>query len=80
MEATVKEARANGVKVVSIFLDMHKSYDLTWRDDILMDINEDEIERRIFNFIQKFLKPRSFKVKISEVLSDLKIQTESIPQ
>ena len=45
-----------------------------------MDLNEARVEGRMLNFIQKFLKPRSFKVKVNEILSDKKIQTEDIPQ
>ena len=45
-----------------------------------MDIHEAGIEGRTFKFIQNFLKPRSFKVKVNEILSDTKVQTEGIPQ
>ena len=45
-----------------------------------MDIHEARIEGRMFNFIQNFLKPRPFKVKVNDNLSDTKVQTEAIPQ
>ena len=45
-----------------------------------MDINEAGIQERILNFQQKFLKSRSFKVKVKETLPDTKIKTESMPQ
>ena len=51
MEATVGKAQANGEQVVSIFFDIEKAYDLTWRHGILMDIHEAEIEEIMFNFI-----------------------------
>ena len=44
-----------------------------------MDIHEAEIEARMFKFIQKILKPRSFKVKVNKIISDTKVQTEDIP-
>ena len=59
---------------------MENAYDLTWKHDILMDIHEAGIKWRMFKFIQNFLKPRSFKVKVNEILSDTKVQTEGIPQ
>ena len=34
----------------------------------------------MFNFIENFLKLRSFTVKVNEFLSDTKAQTETIPQ
>ena len=45
-----------------------------------MDIRETGIEGRMFKFIENFLKLRSFKVKVNKILSDIKIQTEGIPQ
>ena len=45
-----------------------------------MDLNEARIEGTMFNFIQNFLKPRIFKVKVNEFLSDTKVQTEGILQ
>ena len=45
-----------------------------------MDIHESGIEARMLNFIQKFLKPRSFKVKVNKILSDTKVKTEGIHQ
>ena len=80
LEATVRNAQANGEQVVSIIFDMEKAYDLTWRYGILMHINEAGIEGRILNFIQNFLKPRYFKVEVNKILSGTKVQTEDIPQ
>ena len=80
LEATVRKAQANSEQVVSTFFDMGKAYDLTWRHGILMDIHKAGIEGRMFKFIQKKFKLRSFKVKVNEILSDTKDQTEGIPQ
>ena len=80
LEATVRKAQANSEQVVSVFFDMEKAYSLTWRHGILMDIHEAGKEGSVFKFIQNFLKPRSFKVKINEILSDTKVQRKGIPQ
>ena len=80
LEAIVSKARANGEQVVFIFFDMEKVYYLTRRFGILIDIYWAGRERRIFDSIQNFIKPRSFKVKFNEILSDRKVQTEGIPQ
>ena len=42
---------------------MEKPHDLTWKHDNLKDINDAGIAGRMFNFIQKFLKLRSFIVE-----------------
>ena len=34
----------------------------------------------MFKFIENILEPRSFKVKLNEILSDTKVQTDGIPQ
>ena len=39
LEATVRKTQTNNEQVVSIFFDMEKAYNLTWRHHILMDIN-----------------------------------------
>ena len=80
LEGTVRKAQANSEQVVSIFFDMEKAYYSTWRHGILMYIHEAGIEGRMFKIIQNFLKPRSFKVTVNEILSVTKVQTESIPQ
>ena len=66
---TVRKAQAISEQVVSIFFDVEKANDLTWRHGNLMDIHEAGIEERMFKFIQNFLKPRSFKVKFNEISS-----------
>ena len=80
LEATVRKAQPNSEHVVSNFFDMEKANDLTWRHGILMDLHETGIKGRIFKFIENFLRPRSFKVKVNENLSDTKVKTEGIPQ
>ena len=72
LEATVKTAQANTEQVVSFFFDMEEILDLTWRYSILVDITEARIEN--------FLNSRSFKVKVSEILSDAKVLGEGTPQ
>ena len=46
----------------------------------MKDLNEARKEGKIISFIQNFLKPRSFKVKINKIQSDTKIHIENIPQ
>ena len=38
LTAIVRNAQANSEQVLSIFFDMEKAYELTWRYDILMDL------------------------------------------
>ena len=79
LEATIRKAQANSEQIVFIFIDMEKAQDLTLRHGILMDIHEAGMERRMFIFLQTFHKPRFFKLKFKEFLSNTKVQTEGIP-
>ena len=77
--SSVRKAQLNSEQVLFIFFDIEKIYDLTWSHGILMDLNEAGIEGRMLKFIQKLLKPRSFKVKVNEITSHAKFQKEAIP-
>ena len=46
----------------SVFFDMEKAYDMTWRHGILKDLSEAGVRGKMFDFIKNFLKPRMFKV------------------
>ena len=79
LEATARNAQENSKQVVSIFFEMEKAYILTWRHSILIEIHEVGIGGRMFNFMPNFLKARSFKVKVNEILSVTKFRTEGVP-
>ena len=80
LEATKRKAQTNIEQVVLIFFEMKKTYDLSWRQSIMMDLSKPGLEVKILNFIQNFLKLKSFEVKFNENLSDTKILTEDMPQ
>ena len=80
LESIVRKAQANNEYLVSIFFDMEKAYDLTWRYGIKKDIHECGLKGRIASFIANFLNTRHFRVRINSKLSDLREQKEGIPQ
>ena len=71
----MRKAQANNEPVTTVFFIVEKAHDLTWRHAILKDLMDAVIAGRMYNFIRNFLKPRSFEVKINEVLFDTKSQT-----
>ena len=77
---TVRKAQANSEQLISFFVDNKRTCYLTWIHGISMDLSEVRIKGRMLNFIQNFLRTRSFKVEVNEILSDTKIQTEGISQ
>ena len=58
---------------------MEKTYYVTWIHGNLEDLSDAGLAEIMFNFIQNFLKPRSFKAKVNESVPDTKSQTEGIP-
>ena len=57
--------QANSEQVITIFFDKENVNDLTWKNGVLIDLSEAELEGRNFSFIQNILKLRSFKVKVN---------------
>ena len=57
-ETIVIKVKANNEHVASVFFDMEKALDLTWRYDILEDFINLDITGRVFNFIQNVIQPR----------------------
>jgi len=45
---------------VSIFFDLGKAYDTTWKNDILKDLFDIELKGKLHNFIYNFLSGREF--------------------
>ena len=68
----------NSEHVASVIVDKEKMYDLTWRCSVLNDLKDAGIAGRMFNFMQNILKSRSFKVKVVEIPSHTKSQSEGI--
>jgi len=80
LETAIRKAQANNEEIVSIFFDMEKAYDMTWRHGILKNIHRIGIRGRMAAYIKNFLSERKFQVKINNTLSAIKTQKEGIPQ
>ena len=55
-------------------------FDLLWREGALDSLQKLNITGRAYNYIQDFLKNRTFQVRVGESLSDSKIQENGVPQ
>ncbi|KMQ83888.1 rna-directed dna polymerase from mobile element jockey-like protein [Lasius niger] len=80
LETEIRNAFVQNKHLVSIFFDIEKAYDRTWRHGILVDIFDRSLRGDLPIFIQNFLSKRYFNVKIGSTLSDLFIQEEGVPQ
>jgi hypothetical protein len=65
---------------ISVFFDMQKAYDTTWRHGILQFTHQDRIRGNLALYIREFLRYRSFRVGVGASLSPLCVQNQGVPQ
>ena len=80
LESYIREAFVRREHVVSVFFDLEKAYDTTWKYGILRDLHEAGLRGRLPDFISKFLNERSFRVRVGSCFSDLYDQEMGVPQ
>ena len=69
LETEIRRAFVLNEHVMSIFFDLTKAYDTTWRYDIMRNLYGVGLRERLPQYLGEFLKNRSFRVKIDQVLS-----------
>ena len=80
LETFIRDAFVNREHVVSVFFDLEKAYDTTWRYGILKDLHDLGLKGRLPLFIQSFLEDRTMQVRVGSRLSDLYDQEQGVPQ
>ena len=65
---------------LTIFFDLEKAYDTTWKYGVMKDLHELGIKDRLPQFIEGFLSNRKFRVCIDTTFSSVKNQEEGVPQ
>lgn len=80
LETFIREAFIKKEHLVSVFFDLEKAYDTTWKYGIMKDIHDIGLKGRLPLFIQNFLNNREFKVKVGSTLSELHEQEQGVPQ
>ena len=68
LESYIREAFVRQEHVVSVFFDLEKAYDTTWKYDILRDLFDARLRGRMPDFISNFLADRSFRVRVGSCL------------
>ncbi|GBN20509.1 RNA-directed DNA polymerase from mobile element jockey, partial [Araneus ventricosus] len=76
----IREAFVRKKHLVSIFFDIEKAYDRTWRYGILKDLSDIGLKGNMPHFIKNFLQTRIFQIRIGNILSDNFNQQEGVPQ
>lgn len=80
LESFIREGLVRGEHVVSVFFDLEKAYDTTWKYGIMRDLHEAGLRGRLPLFISSFLTNRQFQVRLGSVLSDFFSQEMGVPQ
>jgi Reverse transcriptase (RNA-dependent DNA polymerase) len=80
LESYVREAFVRREYIVSVFFDLEKAYDTTWKYGILRDLNEAGLRGRLPDFISKFLSEICFRLRVGSCFSDLYDQEMEVLQ
>ncbi len=81
LEHCISDAFANKEYLVGVFMDIHKTCDMTWRHGILMKLYAHCLRGNLPLFISNFLQDRTFSVKLpGNVVSDVCVQDNGVPQ
>ena len=80
LETFIREGFIKQEHVVSIFFDLEKAYDTTWKYGILSDLHQMGLRGRLPIFIDNFLSDRCFRVRVGTSLSDSFDQEQGVLQ
>ena len=80
LESFVRDAFIKKEHLVSVFFDLEKAYDTTWKYGILKDMGDLGLKGRLPNLISSFLSDRNFQVKMGSTLSSAYKQEQGVPQ
>ena len=80
LETFIREAFIKKEHLVSVFFDLEKAYDTTWKYGIMKDVHDIGLKGRLPLFLQNFLTDREFKVYVGSTLSELHNQEQGVPQ
>ena len=76
----IRHSRDRGEHTLSIFFDMHKAYDTTWRRGILQYLYDKGIRGNMALYCREFLNERFFRVKSGSQYSTVRTQCQGVPQ
>ena len=80
LETKIRDAFIRKEHMVTIFFDLEKAYDTTWKYGIMEDLHNIGLRGHMPNFIQNFLSGRNFTVRLGTTLSDTQNQEMGVPQ
>ena len=80
LETEIRMAFENREHMVSIFFDLEKAYDITWRHGILQTLIDFSIKENLLHFVAEFMKDRRFHVRMGGTRSNNYHQANGLPK
>ena len=80
LEDSIRCAFSHHQHYISIFFDLERAYDMTWRKGIVIDLYKLGLRGLLPRYIAAFLESRYFRVKIGNTLSNQYEQKNGVPQ
>ncbi len=81
LEHCISEAFSNKDYLVGVFLNIHKTFNMTWRRGILMKLYAHDLRGNLPLFISNFLQDRTFSIKLpGNVISKVCVQENGVSQ
>ena len=80
LESFIRESFILNQHVISVFFDLEKAYDTTWKYGIMKDLYDAGLRGHLPLLIQNFLSDRSFRVRVGNTYSNVYSQEMGVPQ
>ena len=80
LDTFIRESFIQKQHVISVFFDLEKAYDTTWKHGIMKDLHDAGLRGHLPLFIKSFLTNRSFRVRVDNTYSNVCCQEMGVPQ
>ena len=80
LEGAIQDSFAIRKHLVTVFFDLEKAYDTTWRYGILKKMHEWGFRGQLPFFVKNFLEECYFRVRIDNTLSNQFVMENGVPQ
>ena len=80
LQIEISTAFALNQHYISVFFNLEKAYDMTWRYGLLKDLHAWGLLGRLPQYIAEFLRRRALKVRIANSTSETNVQINGVPK
>ena len=80
LEIALRTSICQRLHTIAIFFDLQKAYDTAWRYGVLQKVHMYGLRGQLPLFLAAFLCDRSIRVRVGNILSDVKPLIQGIPQ